>query len=111
MNDAKQGLFQYLNFKNFSYLIMTGPQKRVYWFLSIKVENKVCGINVPKYSKADEETFVNQHLDDKIEGGATFRDVYAARISSSVTALPEYVFKKWHFDRVMTIGDAAHKAS
>lgn len=41
----------------------------------------------------------------------SFKKLYDAKISSTLTPLPEYVFKRWHFKRIMTIGDAAHKVS
>jgi len=28
-----------------------------------------------------------------------------------MTPLAEYTYKKWHFDRIITIGDAARKVS
>ncbi|OHF03728.1 FAD binding domain-containing protein [Colletotrichum orchidophilum] len=95
--------------KHFSYLVISGPSNRVYWFLFVNMGYTHYGPELPKYTKEDEAKLVKEHQDDNIIENFTFKDLYAARISSVLTPLPEYVFKKWHFNRIMTIGDAAHK--
>ncbi|WYZ44688.1 hypothetical protein EsH8_VIII_000004 [Colletotrichum jinshuiense] len=95
--------------KHFSYLVIAGPQNRVYWFLFVNMGKTHYGPELPRFSKEDEENLVKEHRDDKITESLTFKTLYSAKISSVLTPLPEYVFKKWHFNRIMTIGDAAHK--
>ncbi|KAL6415594.1 FAD binding domain-containing protein [Ilyonectria robusta] len=95
--------------KHFSYLIIAGPKHRVYWFLFVNMGKTHYGPELPRFTKEDEEALVNEHRGDKITESYTFGDLYSAKISSVLTPLPEYVFKKWHFNRIMTIGDAAHK--
>lgn len=97
--------------KGYSYLVISGPQGRVYWFLFVNMGKTYYGPEPPRFTKEDEEALVNEHMNDKIVENRTFRDLYSTKISSVLTALPEYVFKKWHFRRIMTIGDAAHKVS
>lgn len=97
--------------KGHSYLVISGPQDRVYWFLFVNIGKTHYGPEPPHYTKEDEEAVVNEHLNDKILENRTFRDLYSTKISSVLTPLPEYVFKKWHFQRIITIGDAAHKVS
>ncbi|KZL67421.1 fad binding domain-containing protein [Colletotrichum incanum] len=95
--------------KHFSYLVISGPQNRVYWFLFVNMGKIYYGPDLPRFTKEDEAILVKEHQNDKITEGLSFRDLYSAKISSVLTPLPEYVFKKWHFNRIMTIGDAAHK--
>ncbi|KAJ0163434.1 hypothetical protein CTA2_3014 [Colletotrichum tanaceti] len=95
--------------KHFSYLVIGGPRNRVYWFLFVNMGKTHYGPELPRFSKEDEARLVQEHRDDKITKDLTFGELYAAKISSVLTPLPEYVFKKWHFNRIMTIGDAAHK--
>ncbi|KAJ0109367.1 FAD-dependent monooxygenase andE [Diaporthe amygdali] len=97
--------------KGYSYLVISGPQDRIYWFLFVNMGKTHYGPEPPSFTKKDEEVLVNEHMNDKILENRTFRDLYSTKISSVLTPLPEYVFKKWHFQRIMTIGDAAHKAS
>ncbi|EOD44034.1 putative fad binding domain protein [Neofusicoccum parvum UCRNP2] len=95
--------------KNFSYLVISGPQNRVYWFLFVNLGKTHYGPEIPRFNKKQEEELAKEHWNDKVSEDTTFGDLYEARISSVLTALPEYVFEKWHFRRIMTIGDAAHK--
>lgn len=67
------------------------------------------GSEIPRFTKEDEEKLVKEHWDDHITPSLKFSDLYKHKISSVYTPLPEYVYKKWYFQRIMTIGDAAHK--
>ena len=95
-----------------SYLIAVGPGGRLYWFLFANIGGRKYGKDIPRYTKQDEALFVEQRKDDVVgKDGATFGDIYENRVISVLTALEEYVFEKWHFQRIITIGDAAHKVS
>ncbi|KAI1124393.1 FAD/NAD(P)-binding domain-containing protein [Nemania abortiva] len=92
-----------------SFLIVSGPGGRVYWFLFVRFPEPKYGKDIPRYSKEDEARFVkeNEHL--IIKEGLNFGQLYAKRIHSTLTPLHEVVFKKWYFDRIMIMGDSAHK--
>lgn len=94
---------------HFSYLILTGPADRVYWFLIVNLGKTFYGKDIPRFTKEDEEMLIKQHWTDRITESFTMGDLYTHRTASVLTALPEYVFQKWHFKRIVTIGDAAHK--
>jgi 2-polyprenyl-6-methoxyphenol hydroxylase-like FAD-dependent oxidoreductase len=91
-----------------SFLVITGPNHRIYWFLFKKLPKTAYG-EIPRYTKAQEEALAAEHTSARITDTLTFGEIYAARSSSTLQALPEVVFKKWHYNRIMTIGDAAHK--
>lgn len=96
--------------KGHSFLTITGPKNRVYWFLNRSIGK--CHLpDLPRYTKADEEALYREFKDSMVDDTHSFGELYATKISSTLTALPEYAFKKWHFNRIMTIGDAAHKVS
>ncbi|KAK2676895.1 FAD/NAD(P)-binding domain superfamily [Fusarium oxysporum f. sp. vasinfectum] len=94
---------------NFSYLVLVGPGGKFYWFLFVKLPVTLYGHDIPRYTKVDEEKLALQHVSDQITTQVTFGQLYAARTSSTLTPLHEYVFEKWHYNRIITIGDAAHK--
>ncbi|PSN75601.1 FAD binding domain-containing protein [Corynespora cassiicola Philippines] len=94
-------------YKGSSLLVLSGPKNRVYWFMFKNVGKKL--EKLPHYTKEDEERLAKEHENDMVTENLTFGQIYAAKISSVLTPLPEYVFKRWHFKRIMTIGDAAHK--
>ncbi|KAJ5995781.1 hypothetical protein N7481_002758 [Penicillium waksmanii] len=95
--------------EHFSYLVPSGPGDRTYWFLVKNMGKTLHGSEIPRYTKEDEEKLVKEHWDDYITPTLQFSDLYKHKISSVYTALPEYVYKKWYFQRIMTTGDAAHK--
>ncbi|SCV58308.1 related to hydroxylase [Fusarium fujikuroi] len=108
MKELTQGHHHIYN-SNSSYLILEGPGGRFYWFLFVKLPFALYGNDIPRYTKADEEELALQHASDPITPEFTFGQLYEARTSSTLTPLHEYVFEKWHYKRIITIGDAAHK--
>lgn len=69
------------------------------------------GSDIPQFTKREEEDMVKEHWDDYVTPTVRFSELYEHKISSAYTSLPEYVYKKWYFQRIMTIGDASHKVS
>ncbi|KAF4334853.1 FAD binding domain protein [Fusarium beomiforme] len=92
-----------------SQLVVSGPDDRVYWFLFEKLPAAKYGKDIPRYTKKDEEGFVRRHGNVAITPNVTFGQVFAKRVSSSLTPLHEVVYKKWFFKRITTLGDSAHK--
>jgi hypothetical protein len=70
---------------------------------------KTTGKDIPRYTKAQEAETIREHANDHILPNLTFGDIVAKKISSTLTPLEEFVYKKWHFDRILTIGDSCHK--
>ena len=95
--------------QNYSYLIITGPGGRIYWFLFVKLARRAYGDAIPKYTKDDEQTLANEHGADPIIPGITFKDIYEKRTSSVLTPLYEYTLSKWHLGRSFLVGDSSHK--
>ncbi|KAL1873344.1 hypothetical protein Plec18167_006394 [Paecilomyces lecythidis] len=95
--------------EHFSYLMTSGPGDRTYWFLVNNLGKTVYGKNIPRFTKEDEEALAKEHLDDYITPTVRFSDLYNRKIASVHTSLPEYVYKRWYFQRIITIGDASHK--
>ena len=97
--------------QDYSYLVITGPGGRIYWFLFVKLARRAYGDNIPKYTKVDEETLAGEHALDPIVPGVVFKDLYEERTSSVLTPLHEYTLSKWHFGRSFLVGDSSHKVS
>jgi hypothetical protein len=86
-----------------SYLVLGGLNNRVYWFYFYNLGKRVYSPNVPRYTKDDETAIVKDRLNDRILPNLTFGEIYKNKVSSTLTALPEYAFRKWYFGRIMTI--------
>ncbi|KAL2787876.1 hypothetical protein BJX66DRAFT_353024 [Aspergillus keveii] len=96
--------------EGFSNVIGTGPENRVYWFVTRKMDRTYFGSEVPKFTKEDEERFVREHWDDQITADVRFSDLYKARKQDVIqTPIREFVYRKWHLGRIIVLGDASHK--
>ncbi|KAJ5952743.1 uncharacterized protein N7479_011156 [Penicillium vulpinum] len=95
--------------EHYSYLIPSGPGDLTYWFLVRNMGKTYYGADIPRFSKEEEETLAKEHFHDQITPTLQFSALYKSKIASVYTSLPEYVYKKWHFQRTITIGDASHK--
>ncbi|KAF4439871.1 Zeaxanthin epoxidase chloroplastic [Fusarium acutatum] len=92
-----------------SYLVTGGPQGRVYWFRFQKLQEKVHGSSIPRYSEKDLQNALSESADDNILPDLKFSTLIDNKVSAVMTPLVEYVYKQWHFDRIITLGDSAHK--
>ncbi|RMJ12389.1 hypothetical protein CDV36_007925 [Fusarium kuroshium] len=95
-------------FKDCNYMILSAPGDRLYWFLFTEM-NKTYGKSIPRFTKEDERLLAEQHFADRVTDGTTFRDIYENRLHTTLVSLEDHVFPRWHFQRIITIGDAAHK--
>lgn len=95
--------------KHESYIVNGGPAGRVYWFCFFKLPKRAYGNSIPRYSKEDERRILAQRENDDITPGLKFRKVLDNKITSVLVPLQEYVFEKWYYQRIITIGDSAHK--
>lgn len=96
-------------FRGHLYLVLTAPGGRVYWFLFHELGETKHGEDIPRFSKEDESLLAAQYRNDKITETMTFGDLYDNRIKSTLVPLEEHVFRRWHFQRILIIGDAATK--
>ncbi|EQB57848.1 FAD binding domain-containing protein [Colletotrichum gloeosporioides Cg-14] len=92
-----------------SYLIVDAPGNRTYWFLFEGVGETKRGKDIPRYSKQDTEKLALAHMSDRLYDEVTFGDIYKNKIMATLVPLEEYVFEKWHYKRIVCIGDASHK--
>jgi hypothetical protein len=95
--------------KHESYIVNGGPEGRVYWFYFFKLAERAYGENIPTYSKEDERRVLAERANDDITPTLKFKTLLDRKISSVLVPLQEYVFRRWYFKRIITIGDSAHK--
>lgn len=95
--------------QGFSYLVLGGPPGKTYFFLVEKLPKKIFAGETPRYTDEDAKAFVDKHRNDVIIEGCTFGDVFDNHTSFGMTPLHEHAFDQWHYGRIITLGDAAHK--
>lgn len=71
--------------------------------------NKLKGDEIPRYTDTDRDAMVKEHWNDIIQDDITFGELYESKVRAVLVPLEGYVFPKWHFGRIFTLGDAAHK--
>ncbi|KAL7272110.1 hypothetical protein RUND412_005105 [Rhizina undulata] len=109
--DLKAGSADTIYNDKFSFLTATGVSARLYWFLFVKMDKKYCAPNIPRFTEADCEQMAQKYFKSKITETTTFEDCWNNRIAATLTALEEHVFSRWHFGRMVFMGDAAHKVT
>ncbi|KAH8891947.1 FAD/NAD(P)-binding domain-containing protein [Thozetella sp. PMI_491] len=90
------------NSRGHSYLVSNGPGGRIYWFLFAKLDEILFYDNTPRYTESDKQEMYRD---------VTFGDLVDTVMFSTLTPLHEWIWEKWHFGRIMTLGDAAHKVN
>ncbi|KAG5295883.1 FAD binding domain-containing protein [Histoplasma capsulatum G186AR] len=95
--------------RNNSYGILGGLHGRVYWFHFFKLQNRAYGAGIPRFSKEDESRHIQEHENDILTPNLKFKDLVKGKVACNMTALPEYIVQQWHHNRIITIGDSAHK--
>lgn len=92
-----------------SYLVIGGSKDRTYWFRFEKLPSRVYGSQTPRLSQVDTDRILQDSKDEYILPGVRLAQLIENKISVSSTALSEHVYKRWHFGRIMTVGDSGHK--
>ncbi|ETS73113.1 hypothetical protein PFICI_15058 [Pestalotiopsis fici W106-1] len=62
-----------------------------------------------RYTKADAQAFISRWGHIPAGAGGTVQDLYQASTSHGVVDLEEGVLEHWSWDRIVLVGDAAHK--
>ncbi|KAG6368973.1 hypothetical protein INS49_003192 [Diaporthe citri] len=101
------GMMTYNN--GFILSVLPGVDNRLYWFFFLNLEQPAYGKDAPRFTKDDEARVVREHSDEPVMPGLNLGDLYCRSEVTVVTALQDHVFKKWHVQRIITFGDAAHK--
>jgi hypothetical protein len=97
--------------KDMSTLSIVGKGGRVFWFLFVKMEQVSNVPDIPRFTEDDARKLVDEtgYLAVKENSKVTVRDLYNAKVSSTLVALEEADFEQWSWGRMVCIGDAIHK--
>lgn len=83
-----------------TFLLASGLQNGVYWFLFVRLPNVLYGKDIPRCTKDDEAKFVKERQGFAIKENLTFGQVYSRCLTSTLTPLHEIIFEKWSFKRM-----------
>ncbi|KAI1824881.1 FAD/NAD(P)-binding domain-containing protein [Xylaria intraflava] len=92
-----------------SFLLVSGPNNRCYWFLFVKYPEPKYGKDIPRYTEEDTTKFIDKYRGLMVRDNLTFGQVVDKSVETFLSPLHEVVFKQWFSDRTLLIGDSAHK--
>src|SRR3569833_348771 len=61
------------------------------------------------FSEAEAEAVAMEFKDFQVGGGYVFEDLWTTKCRAKLAPLEEGVMQHWHWDRIVLVGDAAHK--
>ncbi len=88
----------------------TGKNGVVYWFVVEDLGDELPFSRTPRYQAQDAVALCQAVSHLQISPTVTFGDVFANRTVAMKIPLEEGLAKVWHTDRMVIVGDAAHKA-
>ncbi|OJD12472.1 hypothetical protein AJ78_06943 [Emergomyces pasteurianus Ep9510] len=77
--------------------------------LLFQTQKRAYGEDIPRFTRVDDARHIREHENDIVAPNLKFRDLIIGSIAYNMTTLPEYTFQQWHYNRIITIGDSAHK--
>ena len=91
-----------------SSMFLTGRDKG--WFFMFGLLDKPTQARMD-YSDDDKEAYAQELADLPIGPGIKFRDIWGTRYSAGMSNLDEGVLDHWSWNRVVLMGDSAHKVT
>lgn len=94
-----------------SFGVLSGGNSKKYFFLNKALPKELKGREIPRYTDEDRDRLAEEFSKKMIQNDVTFGELYQEKIRSVLVPLQGYVFPRWHFGRLIILGDAAHKVS
>ncbi|CAH0058693.1 unnamed protein product [Clonostachys solani] len=108
-NDLKEGqIYQVHTFDRMLGLVM-GQNDDIYWFHFFRAPKKHTGMDLPRYTEKDVERLLAEDGHRIVKDGTTFNDIFNNRKTHVITPLPTHTFQRWHYKRIICLGDAVAK--
>ncbi|RAL16346.1 FAD-dependent oxidoreductase [Aspergillus homomorphus CBS 101889] len=104
VHEQINGLFDHL-----SVLTIHGKNGRVFWFIVTKLDKKYTYPDVPRFSDKDAAKLIEKLKNVRFYKDVCVGDLWENREVFSMTALEEGLFETWFLDRMVLMGDSAHK--
>lgn len=90
--------------------ILTQPQL-IFYFVFIKLGQTYRWPSLPTYTVEDMHAEAAKIATLPINDNLTFGQIWEKRLRGDLINIEEGVFKHWHSNRIVLLGDAAHKVS
>lgn len=92
-------------------LMCTTQRDQTFFFVFIKLPKAVRWPDRIRYTVEEAETEAAKYVDLPVADGIRFGQLWKQRIRGHLYCLEEGIFKLWHHNRIVLVGDSAHKVS
>ncbi|KAI8803995.1 hypothetical protein BJ742DRAFT_713703 [Cladochytrium replicatum] len=94
---------------NAQFMTVGGKDDRCFFFIFKRLDRVYHAPDLPKFTESDRDAVAEFHKNDKINGDATFGDIWNRRIAGTYLPLEESAFTKYAYKRIIMVGDSIHK--
>jgi FAD dependent monooxygenase len=109
MDGILQGDTYFVYRKDAAIIIFTGKDGVLFWFVLEDLGRAYPYADTPCYTSADVDVLCQSVASVRLSPTVRFKDVYANRSIAIKVPLEEGMARTWHTDRMVIVGDAAHK--
>jgi FAD dependent monooxygenase len=92
-----------------STVVINSSRNKHFWFLILKFDQRKIYPNIPRFDDKDMEKTAAKNKDLMVTEHTSFGDLWKMRTKCAMVPLEEVVFDIWHANRLVLLGDSAHK--
>ena len=92
-------------------LMCTTQRDQIFFFVFIKLPKAIHWPDRKRYSAEEAEAEAAKYVDLPVADGIRFGQLWKQRVRGHLYCLEEGIFKLWHHERIVLVGDSAHKVS
>lgn len=89
----------------------TTQRDQTFFFVFIKLPKAIHWPDRKRYSAEEAEAEAAKYVDLPVADGIRFGQLWKQRVRGHLYCLEEGIFKLWHHERIVLVGDSAHKVS
>ncbi|KIL83912.1 hypothetical protein FAVG1_12889 [Fusarium avenaceum] len=94
-----------------STVVINSSRNKHFWFLIMKFNERKTYPNIPRFGEKDMEKMAAENNGLMVTEHTSFADLWRMRTKCAMVPLEEVVFDVWHANRLVLLGDSAHKVT
>lgn len=97
--------------ENHSYVCLSGPEGKIYWFAFFKNDETTIHEDIPYYTSEEARELALKHVEDPLFHGLRFGDLITRQTAAVMVPVEEFVLEENFYKRAILVGDSFHKVS
>ncbi|KIW80211.1 hypothetical protein Z517_06826 [Fonsecaea pedrosoi CBS 271.37] len=94
-----------------STVVVNSSRNKHFWFLILKFDKRQKYPNIPRFGDKDMEKTATENQDLMVTEHTSFAHLWRLRTKCAMVPLEEVVFDVWYANRMVLLGDSAHKVT